>query len=75
MSSRPIVPDIWHARYMFAIGDASASLFDVSLSSSHIKIASADHPPDVVQYIGDRAASDTARDGNHKQTDVCLLLS
>ncbi len=39
MSSLPTAPDIWRARYLFGVGDASASLFDASLCSSHIKIA------------------------------------
>ncbi len=37
MSSQPTGPDIWHARYLFGVGDESASLFDASLCSSHIK--------------------------------------
>ncbi len=55
MSSRPTGPDIWHARYLF--GDASASLFDASLCSSHIKIAArrslADFPPITARPAGE----------------------
>ncbi len=57
MSSLPTAPDIWRARYLFGVGNASASLFDASLCSSHIKIAErrslADFPPITARPVGE----------------------